>query len=161
MILNVHERAVRVPPARLGAILESLAGPDDQFWRTDLIEPIVLDRGLEVGSRGGHGPVRYVVVEHDPARLVRFRFEPGIGLRGTHALEVVTGDDGSPALRHTIEARAVGLGFLSWPLIRVLHDAALEDMLDHVERSLTGTAHRGQRTPGWVRRLGRWTRAGR
>lgn len=160
MIVNVHERRFPVPVCRVRAMLETLAGPADQIWHSDLVPPMVLDDGLAVGSRGGHGPIRYEVVEHVPGRLLRFRFMPGVGLEGTHTFEVLAdrSADGSwsTTLRHTVSARAVGKGRVLWPLvIRPIHDAAAEDMLDHVERSLTGSASPRRTVPRWLNILAR------
>lgn len=155
MVLNVHERLLPLAADHVGELLETLASDDDQIWSSPVVEPIELDRGLELGSQGGHGPVRYHVVEHTPGRAVWFEFEPGIGLEGRHGFEVVEADGGT-LLRHTIDAKLVGIGHLTWPLgVRAVHDTALEDMLDHVEMMATGVARRGQRTPRWVRWVSR------
>ncbi len=153
MALNIHQRSLPVTSARLGEILETLAGPDDEIWHSDLVESMILSDGLNVGSQGGHGPVRYRVVEHVPGRLVRFEFKPTL-LRGHHAMEVVDEPGGERAtLRHTIDAELSLAGRVVWPLVRRIHDGALEDMLDHVERSTAGIAHRQQPTARWVRRF--------
>ncbi|MFB9965129.1 DUF2867 domain-containing protein [Sinosporangium siamense] len=139
-------------PATLGEMLETLATENDAIWHSNLVQPITLDRGLSVGSRGGHGQVRYHVIEHIPGKLVRFAFNPRIGLAGEHLFEVVTHDDSSAALRHTIRARLTPRGRLTWPtLIKHIHDNAVEDMLDHVERTVTGSANRPAPAPRWVR----------
>ena len=159
-IVNIHQRTLPVPVDRVGAMLETLAGPADEIWHSDLVAPMILDNGLAVGSRGGHGPIRYEVVDHVPGRLLRFRFASGVGLEGDHAFEVIAGTpaDGSTCttLRHTITARAVGRGRVLWPMvIRPIHDAAAEDMLDHVERSLTGSTPRRRAATRWVCALAR------
>ncbi|WP_283133304.1 DUF2867 domain-containing protein [Rhizohabitans arisaemae] len=159
MIVNVHERAIPVPPQQLGDMLETLGTVRDEIWHSDLVQPIALNNGLQVGSRGGHGPVRYTVVEHTPCRFIRFRFEPGVGLVGHHWFEVVESADpesGAPrtVLRHTIKARPTLWGRISWPLlIRPIHEGAVQDMLDHIERTVTGTANRGKPTTRWARWL--------
>src|ERR1035441_8469110 len=50
------------------------------------------ESGLREGSDGGHGPVRYQVVEHQPGRLVRFRFTAPPGLLGEHRYELEDSD---------------------------------------------------------------------
>lgn len=147
-MLNVHTRAIDAPPRAVGELLETLGSEHDAFWRHRLGFPVELDRGLEVGSRGGHEDVRYHVVEHEPGRRVVFRFEPPTGLEGTHAFEVLDGPDGTALLRHTLAARPTGAMRLLVPLVvEAVHDLVAEDVLDHVERTLTGRAHRVQRPP--------------
>lgn len=147
MIVNVHQRHVGADADRVGELLETWGSPGDRLWRTELAEPTAFDRGLAVGSSGGHGPVRYRVVEHVPGRSVRAKFEPGIGLRGHHGFEVVPKGDGECILRHEAVATAHGSARLTWPLlIRPIHDAVVEDVFDHVERTLTGTTQRPQPT---------------
>ncbi|WP_176955770.1 DUF2867 domain-containing protein [Sinosporangium album] len=135
-------------------MLETLATDHDRVWHSDLVQPITLDRGLNVGSRGGHGQVRYHVIEHEPGRLVRFEFHRSIGLVGNHTFEVVPHDDWHATLRHTIEAQPTRRGRVTWPLlIKHIHDNAVEDMLDHIERTVTGMVHRPAPAPRWVRVL--------
>lgn len=146
-IVNVHERHITADADEVGALLDTWGSPGDRLWRSELVEPTAFDRGLETGSRGGHGSIRYRVVEHTPRRRVRVEFEPGVGLRGQHLFEVRPTGDGGSVLRHELVGTAYGAARLAWPLlIRPIHDGTAEDILDHVERTLTGTAHRQQPT---------------
>jgi hypothetical protein len=97
------------------------------------------DRPLEVGARGGHGPIRYRIETYEPGRAVRFRFEGPTGFEGTHGFSVEeTGDETN--LRHSLAMEARGWARLSWPLVfRPLHDALMEDALTKAERR-TGSA---------------------
>lgn len=123
-ITNIHQRALSQPVDLL-----AVAGPNDPVWPYGRWPRMKFDRGLVVGARGGHGPVRYVVEEVSPSRLV-FRFTPpdkgfAAGLHGTHRFEY----DGT-TLRHVIEAEAGGLAWLKWQfIIRPLHDALVEEAL--------------------------------
>lgn len=157
-IVNVHERTFSVAAAALGELLQSLAGPNDRLWPgvpAGRWPPMRFTAGLAVGARGGHGPIRYRVVELEPGRRARFAFEPGrLGrLEGHHEFEVVERPGGC-ALRHVIEAEVHGVAVLSWLLVvRPLHDALLEDALDRAERDLTGRVARPARWSPWVRVL--------
>lgn len=117
-----------------------------------------LASGLAPGSRGGHGPIRYRVVEHVLGERVRFAFEPerlSRGLVGHHRFEVEPRPDGA-VLRHVLDAEASGTAMLRWLLVlRPLHDALLEDALDLAERRVTGCASRPPRWGLWVRALRR------
>ncbi len=137
-VRNVHERRIGATAADAGALLEALSSPLDRLWPSDRWPPLHLDRGLELGSGGGHGPIRYAVIEHLPGRRAVFRFAPRMGMEGTHTLEVLdTGD--AVVLRHLLEGRPSGRMRLIWPLvIRPLHDALIEDLLDGAEAALAG-----------------------
>lgn len=130
---NVHRRAVRaVEP--VATAIETLSSADDAIWPRRW-PPMRLDRGLEVGSRGGHGPIRYTVEAHEPGRRVRFRFERPRGLEGYHELSVRQGPDRAGEVIHVVEAQLRGWARLSWPLVfRPLHDALIEDALDNAQQ---------------------------
>lgn len=153
-VLNVHERVFPAKPEAVGALLDSLAGPEDQVWPGEQWPPLRLDRGLAVGSRGGHGPVRYTVAAYVPGQWVRFVFSAPRGFHGFHEFTVHPTRDGQAALRHTLSMRARGAARLAWPMMfRWTHDALIEDGLDRVERSLTGTVAHPARWGAPVRLL--------
>lgn len=157
-IRNVHERRLTAAPAAVGELLESLASDDDRLWPRRRWPPMLLDNGLALGSRGGHGPVRYEVVRYEPGRLVAFAFTPDFGIAGEHRCEVVDGPEGTTLLRHTLEGRPTGWMRLGWPLaFRWLHDALIEDAFDRAEAQVDGHGHRWipSSLPGHVRLL-RW-----
>jgi len=149
---SVHRRRFDAPLERLGALLDTLSTTDDRLWPRDQWPAQRLDRGLEVGSRGGHGPIRYTVSAYVPGRHVRYEFTRPRGFDGWHAFDIEPRDGGAE-LRHTIEMRIRGLARLTWPLIfRPLHDALLEDLLDRAALEL-GQAPRGCPWSSWVRVL--------
>ena len=141
---NVHERFVPAPPHAVGALLDTLGGPDDAVWPRDRWWPMELDGPLGGGAAGGHGVIRYDVLTYEPGRRVVFRFDPACGLEGTHTFDVQP-RPGGVLLRHDLTARALGSTRLLWPLvIRSVHDAVVEDAFDRVhERFVPGR----QRTP--------------
>ena len=134
---NVHERRIEGPPAAVGALMDSLASSDDRLWPWRRWPRMRLDRGLEIGSKGGHGPVRYAVARHEPLRLVAFAFTPAFGVVGEHRYEVLPHPGGGTLLRHVLEGRPVGWMRLGWPLcFRWLHDALIEDSFDRAQSQL-------------------------
>ncbi len=155
MIENVHQRLVRAEPARVGELLERLAGVDSPLWPVDRWPALLLDRPLAVGATGGHGPVGYTCTAHEPGRRVEFAFAPGVGLRGTHSLTVLDGPEpGTCLLRHDLRATTYGAGRLAWPLaVRWLHDALLEDLLDRAETAVGTPRAKPARWSPWVRFL--------
>jgi hypothetical protein len=137
-VRNVHQRFFAVPPERLAPLLDSLSSRNDLLWPLEQWPRMRLDRPLQVGASGGHGPIRYDVDQYEPGRRVSFRFRAPRGFDGTHALVVVPGEGGT-FLRHELEMQARGPALLSWPLVfRPLHDALIEDALEKAERTLLG-----------------------
>lgn len=136
---NVHCRTIPVPADRVGGLLDRLATVDDALWPSPAWAAMRLDRPLGVGARGGHGPIRYEVVAHDPGRRVRFAFDPQVGIVGWHEARVVDVDANQCRLVHEIRATARGAMVLLWPtVVRRLHDALVEDLLDNAELATTG-----------------------
>ncbi|MFB9908284.1 SRPBCC family protein [Allokutzneria oryzae] len=153
MIHNVHERELPVDAATPGALLDELLDPDRTIWPVNRWPMIAMDRPLGVGARGGHGPIRYDCTAYEPGRLVEFTFSPKMALKGTHTLEVLPGPrPGTAIVRHTVAGRTVGTMRLLWPLvIRWMHDALLEDLLDRVAVAVGHPPARPARWSPWVR----------
>lgn len=161
MMINLHERVLAAPADTVGPLLDRLAGPADVLWPALAWPPIRLDRPLAVGADGGHGRIRYMVTGYEPGRRVEFRFHPAMGLDGCHSFEIEPVDGDSCVLRHLVVARPKGRMRVLVPLVvRWLHDALLEDLLDNAERAATGTVIRPYRYTPWVRLL-RWLSAPR
>ncbi len=157
---NVHERHISASAERVGAVLETLATDHDQLWPVATWAPMVLDRGLEPGSHGGHDGVGYTVTTHEPGRLIEFAFDRSTGIDGTHALSVSDLGDGTALMRHVLEGRAHGAMVLLWPLlVRWAHDALVEDAFDLAEGALDVGPTVPARWSPWVRVL-RKARAG-
>lgn len=157
-VRNVHRRTVAAPIGQVGPLLDTLGGPADRWWPRRW-PPMRLDPGLDVGARGGHGPIRYVVTAHHPGRLAEFTFTAPRGLHGTHTFRLVPVDAGTTLLEHRIEARTSASVRLGWPLVlRPLHDALMEDCLDRVEREVGSGPARAARWTPWVRLLRAVTR---
>ncbi len=144
-VFDVHERVLHAPEATVGALLDRLGTEDDALWPSDRWPRLVLDRGgPEKGARGGHGPIRYHVVEYDPGRLVRFRFTSPPGFVGHHEFVLERAAEEGPGavrLRHVLMMTPADNARLTWPLVwKPLHDALMEDALDRAESAVTGRA---------------------
>jgi len=139
VVVNVHERVIPASADAVGKMIDTLGSPRDQIWPHERWPALKLDRPLQVGAAGGHGPIRYRVESYEPGRRVRFRFLSPEGFVGTHGFDVEDAGEGASKLRHVIEMQTVGRAVLNWFLIiRPLHDALLEDALDKVEGAFRG-----------------------
>jgi hypothetical protein len=157
-VTNIHQRVVPRPVTEVGRLLDSLASNHDALWPCDLWPAMRFDRPLSVGADGGHGPVRYAVVDYEPGRRIRFVFKAPRGFNGWHELQLQPEGDGT-LMRHTIEMNTTGPALFTWPLaIRWLHDACLEDAFTTAEASL-GLAPTVVPWSPWVKLL-RWVMSG-
>lgn len=152
-IHNVHAREIGAPAPVVGEILDSVGSGHDRLWATDiwLAEPVVFDRPLGVGATGGHGSIRYSVVEHEPGRRVLFEFSPGGGLSGTHGFELEPLGPDRCRLTHTLEAQPSRWVRPVVPILIGWHDAMVETALDRAELGATGSLERPTRIPLWLR----------
>lgn len=136
-IVNVHQRLFHATPERVGALIDTLASPQDTLWRQGDWPRMKFDRPLGVGAEGGHGPIRYTVDMYAPGRSIRFRFTGPPGFDGWHGLEVLDAATAFTVLEHRLEMRIHGRALLTWPLLyRPLHDALLEDALTSAQIAL-------------------------
>lgn len=155
-IESLHERRFKTKADSVGNILDTLSGPEDQLWPRETWPPMLLDRGLTPGAKGGHGVVRYDVEEYAPGRRAIFRFD-GTGLTadldGRHYFEVIPRNE-YVILRHVIDAEGDFKAWLKWKVvIEPLHDALLEDALDRTEMALNGAVARPARWSSRVKVL--------
>lgn len=137
---TVHARELPAAAADAGTLLDSLGGPDDRLWPNDTwpASALRLEQPLRVGSRGGHGAIRYHVGVYEPGRRVVFVFDPTSGLSGTHETRI---DDIAPhrcRLVQTTECSVASKLLPIYPLLRRQHDALLRDVLDRAQFELTG-----------------------
>lgn len=152
-VLNVHTRELDQPKEKIEELFATLATDNDMMLANDKWSPMILDKGLTVGSKGGHGPIRYSVKEFVPDELVEFQFYKPKGFIGTHRFEINELNTNKTELKHIVDMKIIGPALLSWPLaIRWLHDAFIEDAFDKVENHFSGQAKR-TRWSAWVKIL--------
>lgn len=151
LVNDVHTRTFIANADDVGRRLDTLGSAHDELWITELTPPMILDRGLAIGSSGGHGAVRYRVVEHVPGRSVVFAFDPASGLNGTHRFSVEQQGE-ALTIRHDLDATVSGSVRLLWrPLVLPIHSGVIEDIFDHLERDFTASAHRQRPTSAPLR----------
>ena len=136
-VINVHHREFTASFSEVGALLDSLSSPSDRLWPRQS-PPMHLDRPLQVGALGGHGPIKYQVEQYTPRALVIFRFTAPAGFHGTHSFSVVplSGIQGV-RVTHRLEMTTSGRATWLWlAAIRPLHNALIEDAFDRVSLEL-------------------------
>jgi hypothetical protein len=133
----VHDREFASSAQELGALVDD----PQRMW----------PHGLWPELRPDHiGFLRHELLVHEQGRSRRFRITGPDGFRGWHGWEVT-----GTGLRHVVEAECKGWSRFAWPLvIRPIHDALHEDVLDRAEIALGGSP-RPREWSLWVRFL-RW-----
>ncbi|GGU36766.1 SRPBCC family protein [Lentzea flava] len=136
MIKNVHTRDLGVPAGQFVDRIQELWPP---AWGKQ-----EFDRPLGVGADGGHGPIRYRCTEYEPGKSITFAFSSG---EGTHTLSA-----SGTVLTHELIGHFNPKSRLRWALvIRWLHDACIEDLLDACERAAGREPAVPARWSPWVR----------
>jgi hypothetical protein len=96
----------------------------------------------------GIGFLRHEFLKHERGKSRRYRITGPAGFTGWHGWDVT-----ASGIRHVVEAECRGWSRLAWPLvIRPIHDALHEDILDRAEASL-GTSPPEREWSLWVRFL--------
>lgn len=155
---SVHSRDLPVATEQVGALLDGLGGPADRLYPNERwpTTPLELDGPLADGTLGRQGmfaltQMRQLVDEYEPGRRVVFRFAPGLGVVGTHRLEVQPLGAGQTRLVHTLEGRVEPKLLPVYPILIRQHDALVEDLLDRAELAATGRVASPARWPASVR----------
>jgi hypothetical protein len=132
-VINIHKRVLQQPKTEIAKLFNTLATANDMMLATDKWPPMKLDKGLQVGSKGGHGPIKYFVTEYQPEKSITFQFTL-TGFNGFHRFDINELEANKTELSHIINMTTTGSGTLKWGLaIRWLHDAFIEDAFDKVE----------------------------
>ncbi len=132
-VVNCHSREIHQPKAAIVTLFKTLASENDLMLATHKWSPMKLDKGLQVGSKGGHGPIRYHVQHYEPEEYIVFKFDLK-GFDGTHQFIISEIDPNITRISHTIVMTTSGIASLKWMLvIRWIHDAYIEDAFDKVE----------------------------
>jgi hypothetical protein len=154
-ILNIHKRVINQPKIKIAELLDTLASENDKMLATNKWPRMKLDKGLQVDSKGGHGPIRYTVQAYNQGELIEFKFSKPIGFTGIHKFEITELGTHKTEIKHTIDMNTSGKAVLMWSLaIRWLHDAFIEDAFDKVENHFS-PVKKAYKWNIWVRFL-RW-----
>jgi Protein of unknown function (DUF3995) len=156
-VRHVHTRDLPVGAGDLGALIDGLGGAADRLWPRERwpTTPLELDGPLANGTTSRQGifkltQIRQRVEEYVPGRRVVFRFAPGLGLVGTHRLEVEALGERRSRLVHSLDCRVEAKLLPVYPMLIRQHHALAEDVLDRAELAVTGRVADPARWPASV-----------
>lgn len=148
-IVNIHSRHLPASVQQVGQLIATAASKHDRIWPHENWPRMHLDRPIQAGAVGGHGPIAYRVSHYAPQERVRFEFTQGS--QGWHELTLQATDEHSCLLTHTIRTTPTWCFRIAWVLmIRHLHDALIEDLFDKLESQFR-TLERPTRWNAYVR----------
>lgn len=151
-VINQHKRIINQPVSIIGAMLTTLATANDLMIATNKWPAMKLDKGLQIGSKGGHGPIKYFVKDYQPEKQVTFQFDMP-GFDGFHQFELIEISENQTELSHLLQMKTTGLATLKWVfVIRWLHDAYIEDCFTKVENSFLDQK-KTNKWSWWVKKL--------
>lgn len=137
-VLNIHKRNIFTKKESVSALFSTLATDDDKMWPSEKWPKMKFRDGLKIGSSGGHGPIRYTIVDFKPESHVVFKFQKPSGFDGIHKFEITEIDSNETQIIHTIDMITSGIGTFKWIIaIQSLHNALIEDAFDRVQNRFT------------------------
>jgi hypothetical protein len=152
-VINIHKREIKQPKSEIIELFKTISSENDMMLATDKWSPMILDKGLNVGSKGGHGPIKYTVQAYQPDAFIQFQFTEPQGFKGFHTFEIREINQNLTELKHTIDMNTEGMAILTWAFaIRWLHDAYIEDAFYKVENYFSTNKKRSEWTI-WVKFL--------
>ena len=132
-VINIHKRVIQQPEIELAQLFNTLSSDNDRMLATDKWPRMKLDKGLQVGSKGGHGPIKYFLTEYQPEKSITFQFDLA-GFNGFHRFTLTELAPNKTEFSHVINMITTGSATFKWGIaIRWLHDAFIEDAFDNVE----------------------------
>jgi hypothetical protein len=154
-VLNIHKRVIHQPKDKIAELLDTLASKNDKMLATHKWPRMKLDKGLQVGSKGGHGPIRYSVQAYQQGKWIEFKFSKPEGFNGIHRFDFTALDAQRTEIKHTIDMNTSIKAAFIWSLaVRWLHDAYIEDAFDKIENQFS-TVKNAYKWNIWVRFLRR------
>ncbi len=154
-VSNHHKRNIDQPKKEISKLIEKLASKDDIIWPIDKWSAMKFKDGLKLGSKGGHGIIRYTIVDYNSENGIEFQFTSPKGFHGFHKFRISAIDSNKTEVRHTINMKTHGIATIQWLVfIRWLHDALIEDALDNIENYFSDEK-KVSKWSAWVK-LWRW-----
>ena len=112
-VINIHKREIQQSKAEIAKLFRTLSTDNDLMLATDKWPAMKLDKGLSVGSKGGHGPIRYSVADYQPEKSITFQFDL-TGFNGFHRFNINELEPNKTEISHIIDMKTTGLATLKW-----------------------------------------------
>jgi len=134
-VTNIHSRKLKQSKVQIEALFKTLATKEDKIWPYENWPAICFKDKLKVGTKGGHGRVRYTIIDYKEDQSIRFQFSKPEGFIGTHEFYFKKIEKDITEITHEINMNTSTFKatFLWITVIRWLHDALIEDAFDKVE----------------------------
>ena len=137
-VLNIHKRTINQPKDKVTELLKTLSTENDRIWPKEKWPEMKFKEGIQIGAKGGHGPIRYTTEKYNPNEIIQFRFSKPNGFNGIHKFEIKELDKEKTEIKHTIDMNTEGKGTLIWTFaICSLHNALIEDGFDKLENNFS------------------------
>jgi len=133
-VVNIHRRSIHQPKAQVSKLFQTLATSEDKIWPSKNWPAMQFKNGINIGSNGGHGLIRYDITEFKAGHNIKFKFTKPNGFHGTHELRISSISEDTSEIVHNITMNTTFKASILWIfVIRWLHDALIEEAFDNVE----------------------------
>ena len=75
---------------------------NENIWPTEKWPLMKFKIRIEVGTKGGHGPIRYYIEKYEKDTIILFLFLRPKGFNGTHKFEIFELNTNKTTIRHTV-----------------------------------------------------------
>lgn len=152
-VVNSHKRIINQPKEKVSELFKTLATTNDKIWPSKNWPAMRFKEDLRIGSKGGHGRIRYEIVAFEQGSYIAFKFTKPEGFNGIHELSIKSISEDTSEINHIIKMNTTFIASFLWVfVIRWLHDALIEEAFDNVQNYFS-EAHKTTPYSLWVQFL--------
>ena len=152
-VINIHKRTLHQPKEKVSQLFKTLATSSDLVWPYENWPAMKFKGGMRVGSKGGHGLIRYTIIDFKAGEYIKFQFSKPEGFNGTHELKIMETSETVTEIIHEIKMQTSLKATFFWMfIVRWLHDALIEEAFDKIEHYFT-TSKKQTKYSFWVKFL--------